>query len=288
MVRNRILRLILLFFIFVMFGCTKIEPTTFTDEQVVEPRILSHASFDRLLQRFVDHEGRVNYSALKQDSRDLDQYYHLIATFSPDSHPDLFPSESHKLAYWINAYNATAIKTVLTYYPISSVLDVKPPAVFFFLSEKSGFFVFQRLTYGGKTTSLYYLGNGVIRERFQEPRIHFALNCAALGCPRLPRQAFSGEDLERQLDQETRKFLSEARNFRIDHSGKTIYMSSIFKWYEDDFLNWYQKNYSESKASLVNYIALYLTSDKAAELKEHGNQYALRFLPYDWGLNDKK
>jgi len=288
MVRNRILRLILLFFIFVMFGCTKIEPTTFTDEQVVEPRILSHASFDRLLQRFVDHEGRVNYSALKQDSRDLDQYYHLIATFSPDSHPDLFPSESHKLAYWINAYNATAIKTVLTYYPISSVLDVKPPAVFFFLSEKSGFFVFQRLTYGGKTTSLYYLGNGVIRERFQEPRIHFALNCAALGCPRLPGQAFSGEDLERQLDQETRKFLSEARNFRIDHSGKTIYMSSIFKWYEDDFLNWYQKNYSESKASLVNYIALYLTSDKAAELKEHGNQYALRFLPYDWGLNDKK
>lgn len=288
MVRNRILRLILLFFIFVMFGCTKIEPTTFTDEQVVEPRILSHASFDRLLQRFVDHEGRVNYSALKQDSRDLDEYYHLIATFSPDSHPDLFPSESHKLAYWINAYNATAIKTVLTYYPISSVLDVKPPAVFFFLSEKSGFFVFQRLTYGGKTTSLYYLGNGVIRERFQEPRIHFALNCAALGCPRLPRQAFSGEDLERQLDQETRKFLSEARNFRIDHSGKTIYMSSIFKWYEDDFLNWYQKNYSESKASLVNYIALYLTSDKAAELKEHGNQYALRFLPYDWGLNDKK
>lgn len=277
-----------MFFIFVMFGCTKIEPTTFTDEQVVEPRILSHASFDRLLQRFVDHEGRVNYSALKQDSRDLDQYYHLIATFSPDSHPDLFPSESHKLAYWINAYNATAIKTVLTYYPISSVLDVKPPAVFFFLSEKSGFFVFQRLTYGGKTTSLYYLGNGVIRERFQEPRIHFALNCAALGCPRLPRQAFSGEDLERQLDQETRKFLSEARNFRIDHSGKTIYMSSIFKWYEDDFLNWYQKNYSESKASLVNYIALYLTSDKAAELKEHGNQYALRFLPYDWGLNDKK
>ncbi|MCK4988642.1 MAG: DUF547 domain-containing protein [Desulfobacterales bacterium] len=278
----------MLIFIFVMFGCTKIEPTTFTDEQVVEPRILSHASFDRLLQRFVDHEGRVNYSALKQDSRDLDQYYHLIATFSPDSHPDLFPSESHKLAYWINAYNATAIKTVLTYYPISSVLDVKPPAVFFFLSEKSGFFVFQRLTYGGKTTSLYYLGNGVIRERFQEPRIHFALNCAALGCPRLPRQAFSGEDLERQLDQETRKFLSEARNFRIDHSGKTIYMSSIFKWYEDDFLNWYQKNYSESKASLVNYIALYLTSDKAAELKEHGNQYALRFLPYDWGLNDKK
>lgn len=277
-----------MFFIFVMFGCTKIEPTTFTDEQVVEPRILSHASFDRLLQRFVDHEGRVNYSALKQDSRDLDQYYHLIATFSPDSHPDLFPSESHKLAYWINAYNATAIKTVLTYYPISSVLDVKPPAALFFLSEKSGFFVFQRLTYGGKTTSLYYLGNGVIRERFQEPRIHFALNCAALGCPRLPRQAFSGEDLERQLDQETRKFLSEARNFRIDHSGKTIYMSSIFKWYEDDFLNWYQKNYSESKASLVNYIALYLTSDKAAELKEHGNQYALRFLPYDWGLNDKK
>lgn len=275
-------------YLVLMLGCTEIKPAGSPNEQFVEPGIFSQARFDRVLQRFVDDDGRVDYRKLKQDLRDLDQYYHLIATYSPDSHPDLFPSEDHKLAYWINAYNASAIKTVLTYYPISSVLDVKPPAVFFFLTDKSGFFVFQRLTYGGKTTSLYYLQNGVIRERFQEPRIHFALNCAALGCPRLPKKAFTGEDLQRQLDKETRKFLSEERNFKIDHEEKTIYLSSIFKWYEKDFLDGIQDRFPNRKGTLLDYVTRYLPAEKAYELNKAGDRYKIDFVPYDWGLNDQK
>ena len=288
MMKIQIAKLNLFIFIFLILGCTSIKPSVSSETLMAIPVTFSHASFNRVLQRFVDPKGMVDYTSLQQNSRDLDDYYHLIASYSPDSHPDLFPSEDHKLAYWINAYNATAIKTVITYYPISSVLDVKPPAVFFFLTDKSGFFVFQRLTYGGKTTSLYYLQNGVIRERFQEPRIHFALNCAALGCPRLPKKAFTGEDLQRQLDKEIRKFLSEERNFKIDHEEKTIYLSSIFKWYEKDFLDGIQDRFPNRKGTLLDYVTLYLPAEKAYELNKAGDRYKIDFVPYDWGLNDQK
>ncbi len=269
-------------------GCTAIEPVMKTDVKLPEPQIFSHAYFGNLLLGFVDGKGLVNYEDLAKDPEDLDLYYRHIATYSPDSHPALFPTENHILAYWINAYNASAIKIVITHYPISSVLDVKPPAVFFFLSDKSGFFFFQRLTFGGKSTSLYYLENGVIRKRFNDPRIHFALNCSARGCPQLPREAFTGEQLDRQLDRETRKFLAEARNFTVNHQEKAIYLSSIFKWYEKDFLTWYNEKYPDHEATLLNYIALYLPSEKAGELKTYGSTYPLRFIEYDWTLNDQR
>ena len=286
---NKIHHSILLLFLMgcILVGCTTIKPVIM-DKPPVEPKIFSNEHFDRLLQKHVNERGLVNYGALQEDSHDLEDYYYQITTYSPDSHPELFPDEKHKLAYWINAYNAGAIKTVMTYYPISSVLDVKQPGIFFFLSDKSGFFFFQRLTFGGKSTSLYYLENQVIRKRFNDPRIHFAVNCASIGCPRLPRQSFSGQSLDQQLDNEARFFLTEERNFRIDHDEKVIYLSSIFKWYETDFTTWYTTNFPGRTSNLLSYIELYLTPETLEELKRVGNRYSLRFIPYDWGLNDQK
>ena len=149
--------LTLLVTVFALSGCTAIKPVLTADEAPFEKNIFSNTSFDKVLEGFVNQHGLVDYSSLREDPGDLESYYRLIATYSPDSHPDLFPNKDHKLAYWINAYNAAVIKTVLSYYPINSVLDVKQPVIFFFLSDKSGFFVFQRLTFGGKATSLYYL-----------------------------------------------------------------------------------------------------------------------------------
>ena len=277
---------ILLIFVFLIFGCTTIQPII-KDKPPVVQNIFSNERFDRVLKQYVNERGLVNYSALRVDSEDLEGYYYLITTYSPDSHPDLFPSEKHKLAYWINAYNAGAIKTVMTYYPINSVLDVKQPGLFFFLSDKSGFFFFQRLTFGGKSTSLYYLENEVIRKRFNDPRIHFAVNCASVGCPRLPRQSFSGDSLDQQLDYETRLFLTEERNFKLDHDEKVIYLSSIFKWYEKDFTTWYNTNFPKNEASLLSYIELFLPPDKADALRAISNRYTVRFIPYDWRLNDQ-
>jgi hypothetical protein len=273
--------------VFGTVSCTTIPPVAVEQQFAVDQSVFSHEYFDKVLQKYVNDDGMVNYRALQADQQDLETYYSLVATYSPDSHPELFPSEKDKLAYWINAYNGAVLKTVLTYYPIGSVLEVKTPALLFFLSDKAGFFFLQRLIFGGKTTSLYYLENKVIRPRFEEPRIHFALNCASLGCPRLPRTSFSGESLDQQLDRETRRFLAEERNFRIDHAERIIYLSEIFRWYEDDFKNWYRKKFPDNTESLLSYISLYLTSERAEALKKIGLEYMVHFTPYDWRLNDQ-
>jgi hypothetical protein len=247
----------------------------------------SHADFDQVLHGFVDNQGRVDYATLKNKAHNLEQYYGLLSSCSPDSHPALFPTEPSRLAYWINAYNAAVIKTVLTYYPIASVGDIKPPFPLFFLPSKSGFFVFQRVSFGGKTTSLYFLEHRVIRKRFADPRVHFALNCASRGCPRLPMWAFTAEHLDEQLDHETKKFLTEERNLKIDHAEKTVFLSSIFAWYKKDFLNWYQSRFPNEEATLLDYVILYLPADRAEGLRKIVTSYQLRFIPYDWRLNNQ-
>lgn len=268
-------------------GCTTIHPMAVGNQPPQIENIFSHAEFDRVLQAHVDENGKVDYTSLKADQKDIQTYYQLISTYSPDSHPELFPDASHRLAYWINAYNAGAITIVLDHYPIGSVRDVKNPLLFFFLTDKAGFFLFQRLSFGGTTTSLYYLENKVIRKRFDDPRIHFALNCASMGCPRLPSASFSGPLLDRQLDNEARFFLSEPRNLRIDHREKAVYLSSIFKWFKKDFTKWYQRHYPDSEPTLLNYVGLYLPPDKSDDLKKAASHYTIKFIPYDWSLNDQ-
>jgi hypothetical protein len=234
----------------------------------------------------VDDQGQVDYAALKNNAQDLERYYLLLSAYSPDSHPELFPTEPHKLAYWLNAYNAAVMQTVLTSYPIRSVADIKPPGVFFFLPGRSGFFFFQRVTFGDKTTSLYSLEHRVIRKRFTDPRVHFALNCASRGCPHLPMSAFTAAHLDEQLDHEARKFVAEERNLRIDHQKRVIWLSSIFDWYEDDFLKWYRQMFPDHAATLLNYAALYTSPERTEELRRAAS-YPIRFIPYDWRLNDR-
>ena len=268
-------------------GCTTIRPQPPEVQPPPSLKTFSHERFNEVLEAFVDAHGLVDYADLQQNPEDLEAYYQLIAAYSPDSHPELFPTAEHKLAYWINAYNAGAIKIVTTYYPITSVLDVRTPGLFFFMSDQAGFFFFQRLAFGGRTTSLYYLENKVIRKRFGDPRIHFAVNCASRGCPRLPRVAFNAQSLDRQLDHETRRFLTEQRNFRIDHATRTIHLSAIFEWYPEDFTQWYQERYPGRRASLLDYIALYLPPARMKALQEVGDRYTISYVPYDWGLNDQ-
>ncbi len=103
----------------------------------------------------------------------------------------------------------------------------------------------------------------------------------------MPRQAFTAEHLDEELEREARKFLSEERNLRINHKEKTILLSTIFDWYREEFLTWYQDRFPSQKATLVNYMALYLPAEKAKELRGKANSYRVRFIPYDWRLNDQ-
>jgi len=268
-------------------GCRTISPSV-TASLPGATTTFPHDDFDRVLRRFVDAEGRVDYAGLKESSEDLDRYFALIGRYSPDSHPELFPTEPSRLAYWINAYNAAAMETVLRHYPISSVTDVGPPTLLFFLPDLAGFFVFRRIEFGGESMSLRHLENDVIRERFTDPRFHFALNCASASCPRLPARAFSAERLDEELEREARSFIGEERNVRVDHDERVVHLSEIFGWYESDYVDWYAEAFPDREASILAYVSRYLSEADAEKLAAGPTEYEVRYIPYDWSLNDQR
>ncbi len=262
---------------FVVAACTTIRP---------DPRLavdtadtFSHDAFDRVLREHVDSQGLVDYGGLVDDPADLDLYYRQIASISPDNRPDRFGNDTERLTYWLNAYNASVMKAVIEAYPISEVGDVGFPF------WKIGFFVQQKIVLGGESMSLYHLENAVVRDRFRDPRIHFALNCASASCPRLPDRAFQPAMLEQRLEEETHRFINETRNVRVDHAERILHLSSIFDWYETDFTVWPAQELPPSP-TLIDYIRLYADTELKEDLAR-AREYEVRFNPYDWSLNDR-
>ena len=267
-------------------GCTSIRPPLDRDALSIEK--FDYSNYEQLLARYVNDQGLVDYEGLLNNPDLVDRFYQEIAASSPDSHPHLFSDDDARLAYWINSYNATTIKGVLHNYPISSVEEVAPPALLFFFPSKSGFFFFQRFTYGGVETSLYYLENSVIRKRFVDPRYHFALNCASSSCPKLPRVPFYPDRLDEQLELESRKFINSPDNVRYDAEQRTLHLSAIFDWYEEDFLNWLEHTSPGKDLTIVDYLLDYLDEETAAQIRKDLDTLNIDYLVYDWGLNDQK
>jgi Protein of unknown function, DUF547 len=270
-------------------GCTAIRPVKIVPPPAAAPggaRTFSHHQLDRVLAEHVDDRGRVDYTALERNPVELETYYDKLSLYSPDNHPELFPTDQDKLAYWIDAYNGSMLTTVVRYYPIASVEDVPTPFPLSLVSDKIGIFFLRRIALGGATTSFYGLENSVVRTRFEDPRVHFALNCASGGCPRLPRRAFTGPELEQQLDVEARRFFSERRNLEVDHQARVVRLSSILKWYSSDFTDWMKRHHPERAATLVEYARLYAPPERAADL-ERARGYEVEFIEYDWKLNDQ-
>ncbi|MGE0652398.1 MAG: DUF547 domain-containing protein, partial [Alphaproteobacteria bacterium] len=164
-----------------------------------------------VLARFVDDSGRIDFAGLAAEPGDLGKIVAFVGAVSPASAPHRFPTQEATLSYYINAYNALAMHGVVA----SGSLDR------FGLIGRMRFFVVRHFTVGGQRMSLYGLENDVIRPLGEE-RVHFALNCMVVGCPRLPRRAFRAAALDRQLEQAAQEFVNEARNVRVDAVSKTV------------------------------------------------------------------
>lgn len=249
------------------------------------PQGFSHADFDRLMTRYVDAAGRVDYDAWHRDAADtlsLSEYLAAVAAFSPSNTPERFPKQSDRLAYWLNAYNAYVIFGVLEHWPIESVTDVRAPIE---AMTGLGFFWRQRFLFGGEALSLYAVENDIIREQFRDPRIHFVLNCASESCPVARPEIPTGENLEPLLEQATLEFLSDPQNIAIDHDAHTIRISDIFKWYEKDFINDLRHRGLSTERGLIDYLVDAAPAGLADELGIAAD-YELGFIGYDWSLND--
>jgi len=213
----------------------------------------------RVLQRYVNERGQVDFCGLANDPDDLRAYLDYIGRVSPQSVPAAFPTREEALAYYINSYNALAMYNV--------IVSGSPKELGWL--TRFWFFGGRRFTIGGKAMTLYTYENRVIRPLGDE-RVHFALNCMVVGCPQLPSQPFSGEHLDAQLDAAARHFFSEPRNLQVDPAGGTVRVSSILKFYMDDFL--------KRSPTLIAYINRYAATDIPSDMK-------IEFIPYDWTVN---
>lgn len=213
----------------------------------------------QVLEKYVNDRGQINFCRLDKDEIDLRAYVDYVGRVSPESAPSQFPTRNAKLAYYINSYNALSMINVINYRI--------PKELGFFTRLR--FFAVTHFMIGKKSMSLYTYENSVIRAMGDE-RVHFALNCMSVGCPRLPDLPFSGEHIGEQLDQAARQFFSDPKNLRIDVANQTVWVSSILDFYEDDFL--------KKSPTLANYI------DRYAPQKIPINM-PIKFIPYDWTVN---
>ena len=218
--------------------------------ETMAPKYPDHGTFNTLLSRHVNNSGNVNYAGLKQDKAQLEDYLNRLSENVPTGE---WPRKE-ALAYWINAYNAYTLKLIVDNYPLKSITDLhggKPWDV-------------KWIELGGKTYSLNNIEHDIIRPRFREPRIHFAVNCAAASCPPLPNQAFTAANLNGLLESRTRAFVRNGAYNTI--TDGEVAVSKIFDWYGEDF------------GDLRNYLNKYATTT----IPEGAN---ITFREYDWALN---
>ena len=246
-----------------------------------------HSIFEQLLRSYVDESGNVDYERWQKNQADLqslDSYLAAVSRYSPESNPNRFEKQSDELAYWLYAYNAYVIKSILDRWPLQSVTDVKAPLE---LVKGLGFFYQLRFLFGGEAYSLYAVENNIIRARFRDARIHFVLNCASESCPVLRPELPDGEQLEPFLQQAAVEFVNDGRNVRIDHEKKLVVLSTIFKWFRKDFINDLRRRGLPSERGLIDYVANVAPATVGAELRR-ANDYEIVFADYDWKLNQQK
>lgn len=247
----------------------------------------SHDALERLLQTYVDGAGDVDYERWQQNTPDLqrlESYLAAVSRYSPEATPERFKTRQDELAYWLYAYNAYVIKSILDRWPLASVTNVKAPLE---IVKGLGFFYQLRFVFGGTAYSLYAVENDIIRASYRDARIHFVLNCGSESCPVLRPELPSGIELEGYLQQAAVDFVSDMRNVSIDHGKKEIVLSAIFKWFRKDFINDLRRRGLSSDRGLIDYVASVAPASLRDELNQT-NDYEIVFSNYDWAVNQTK
>lgn len=235
----------------------------------------SHPQWTALLARHVTwkkpgYASQVDYQGFQQDQAELDSYLAVLSNVPRQQYDNW--SRDQRLAFLINAYNAFTVKLVTEHYPLDSIKEIGGV----FGSPWSQAFI----PLFGQTLTLNQIEHSMIREPgvFDEPRIHFAVNCASIGCPALRTEAYVASELDAQLQDSQRRFLSDRSRNRFDTSNGYFQVSKIFHWYAEDFV--------KQSGSLQAYLKKQATWLATAEqLTQVQNANKVKFLDYDWSLN---
>ena len=225
---------------------------------IAQSKSVSHEIFDALLKKYINAQGNVDYNGFKKDEKILNNYLDLLSK----NEPTATWSKSEQLAYWINVYNAYTISLVSKHYPVASIKDIRPGIPFI-----NSVWDIKFIKIGKNTYDLNNIEHSILRKKFSEPRIHFAINCASYSCPRLRNEAYTASKLEDQLTAAAKDFLADKTKNEI--TADKISLSKIFDWFTGDF---------KKQGSLIDFLNLY------APLKINTNA-KVGYKDYIWTLN---
>ncbi len=250
-----------------------------------------HRQLDQLLRTYVDDQGFVDYQGLLENQEQLAAYEQALQGVDADSFSS-WP-EAQRLAFWINAYNAFTLRAIVDNYPIkrrgslkgifgpkNSILQI--PGVWKELEWQAA----------GQTVTLDEIEHEILRVKFEEPRIHFAIVCASISCPNLRNEAFIAAQIDTQLDEQLHSFIADMdKGVSIDADRKRIKLSKIFSWFGEDFdvpgnNNELFSRRSDDEAAVLRYLARYLPQGEPLELLRSGDA-RVSYLEYDWNLNEQ-
>lgn len=225
-----------------------------------------HAQLDHVLKRRVDARARVDYRALKRDRKDLDAWLKAAAAVS---RPDFDSwTKPQQLAFLVNLYNAGTLRLIVDNHPVASIKKIG--------NLFKGPWDQKVVRLFGETVTLGHIEHDLLRGNYSEPAIHFAIVCAAKGCPPLRAEAYTADKLSAQLDDQGRVFLGQRDKNRIDLANRTLHLSPIFKWFDEDF--------KRKSGTVQKFVTGYFPEGYHNRL--NAGKFKIRYTDYDWSLNE--
>lgn len=247
--------------------------------------VFDYGEYGVVLGSYVDDDGMVNYKGLKSDRQILDKFIDELGGIDRGRYEKW--SDRQKIAFWLNAYNALTLKAIIDHYPIKSSWLKSRIYPKNSIRQIDGVWTKLKFNVMGEGVTLEHIEHGILRKEFGEPRIHMAMVCAAIGCPSLRNEPYTGEKLADQLDDQSLKFLLDPSKFRI--RDERAYLSPIFKWFGEDFVESFGQNAEFKYCKNPKRAVLGFVKKYAVEPFSYTSEVicAIKYLDYDWSLNEQ-
>lgn len=263
-----ILSLLMVVPLTVVFGAPKSELWSFwASSEETSTTVIDHTRWTELLKKYLikDHPSGINrfqYSKVSENDKTALQRY--VDALENVKVRDL--NRREQMAYWINLYNALTVKVIIEHYPIKSIRDID-------LASSRGPWDAKLVTIEGKDVSLNDIEHRILRPVYKDNRVHYAVNCASIGCPNLLPNAFTSQNLDQQLDEGAREYVNHPRGVAID--GKRMTLSSIYRWFQEDF--------KSSEEGVIEHLVTHASPELVEKLKAFKGKIKYE---YDWSLNE--
>ncbi|MDG2053672.1 MAG: DUF547 domain-containing protein [Phycisphaerales bacterium] len=261
-----------------------------TDRWTTEAEVpwsFTYKPYEEVLRKFVDDKGLVDYAGLLTDRQALDRF--LVGVSRLEMSTYRLWSMREQEAFWINLYNALLLKVATDFYPIApEPFDPEYPRDS--IRQLGDVFTKSSIEVLGGTMTPDNIEKKVLRDSFDDPRVHVALVCAAKGCPPLRQEPYLGDKIDKQLKDQLDRMVNDPRYFLLQKEEHRVYLSELFKWYGDEYVELYNtseapKRRNESESAALNYIGTALSPEDQIYLRKE--KYGVLYIPYDWSLNDQ-